>query len=201
MYLTVGRTVLFSLYSRYSEKPLRSRLSYVSKSEIRAAVSFIPSSDEQWSRVLVLRHSALCQPQGRVFVFRPSRSQQNAQPIRPSSRTEIEIAECACAYMFTQQRLSDITTASYLPSHPHAAATTAALRKILLTPNQRQGLKILPLKKSKVIPVTGRGGPQVCETSRLPHVLTIGSQMAVRLSALRAGRPLPPRKIPGTHFC
>jgi hypothetical protein len=24
--------------------------------------------------------------------------------------------------------------------------------------------------------------------------------MAVRLSALRAGRPLPPRKIPGTHF-
>jgi hypothetical protein len=29
---------------------------------------------------------------------------------------------------------------------------------------------------------------------------TIGSQMAVR-SALRADRPLPPRKIPGTHFC
>jgi hypothetical protein len=28
-----------------------------------------------------------------------------------------------------------------------------------------------------------------------------GSQMAVRLSAPRAGRPLPPRKIPGTHFC
>jgi hypothetical protein len=25
--------------------------------------------------------------------------------------------------------------------------------------------------------------------------------MAVRLSALRAGRLLPPRKIPGTHFC
>jgi hypothetical protein len=30
---------------------------------------------------------------------------------------------------------------------------------------------------------------------------TFGSQMAVRLSALRAGRFLPPRKIPGTHFC
>jgi hypothetical protein len=30
---------------------------------------------------------------------------------------------------------------------------------------------------------------------------TIGSQMAVRLSALTAGRALPtPRKIPGTHF-
>jgi hypothetical protein len=25
--------------------------------------------------------------------------------------------------------------------------------------------------------------------------------MAVRLSALRAGLPLPSRKIPGTHFC
>jgi hypothetical protein len=30
---------------------------------------------------------------------------------------------------------------------------------------------------------------------------TIGSQMVVRLSALRTGRPLPRRKIPGTHFC
>jgi hypothetical protein len=40
------------------------------------------------------------------------------------------------------------------------------------------------------------------ETSRLPHfLLTIGSQVAVRLPALRTGRPLPPRNIPGTHFC
>jgi hypothetical protein len=30
---------------------------------------------------------------------------------------------------------------------------------------------------------------------------TIGSQMAVRFAALRAGRPLLPREIPGTHFC
>jgi hypothetical protein len=31
---------------------------------------------------------------------------------------------------------------------------------------------------------------------------TIDSQMAVRLSALRADRPpFTPRKIPGTHFC
>jgi hypothetical protein len=27
------------------------------------------------------------------------------------------------------------------------------------------------LKKRKAIPVTGRGGPQGCETSRLPHFL------------------------------
>jgi hypothetical protein len=30
---------------------------------------------------------------------------------------------------------------------------------------------------------------------------TIGSQMAVRLSTLRANRPLSPKKISGTHFC
>jgi hypothetical protein len=45
--------------------------------------------------------------------------------------------------------------------------------------------------KGKIIPVTGREGPYVCETSRLPHFLyTFGSQMAVRLSAWRAGRLL-----------
>jgi hypothetical protein len=32
-------------------------------------------------------------------------------------------------------------------------------------------------------------------------VRRLGSKMAVRLLALGAGRPLPPRKIPGTHFC
>jgi hypothetical protein len=30
---------------------------------------------------------------------------------------------------------------------------------------------------------------------------TIGTQMAVRFSTSRAGRPLPPSKIPSTHFC
>jgi hypothetical protein len=35
-----------------------------------------------------------------------------------------------------------------------------------------------------------------CETSRLPHFLyAIGSQITVRLSALRAGRPLPPGRF------
>jgi hypothetical protein len=50
------------------------------------------------------------------------------------------------------------------------------------------------------IPVTGRGDPQGCGTSRRHIFYIIGSQMAVR-STLRTGRPLPPRKIPGTHFC
>jgi hypothetical protein len=49
--------------------------------------------------------------------------------------------------------------------------------------------------KGKAIPVRGREGPYGCGTSKLPHFLyTVSSQMAVRLSALRAGRPLPPQE-------
>jgi hypothetical protein len=45
--------------------------------------------------------------------------------------------------------------------------------------------------KRKVIPVTGRGGPQGCETTRPPHFLqAVGLQMAVSLSALRESCPL-----------
>jgi hypothetical protein len=38
--------------------------------------------------------------------------------------------------------------------------------------------------KSKAIPLTGRGGLYGRELLRIPHCLEIGSQMAVRLSAL-----------------
>jgi hypothetical protein len=49
-------------------------------------------------------------------------------------------------------------------------------------------VKTWKMKKVKSIPVTGNEGPQGCETSRLQHFLwTVGSQMAVRLSALRSG--------------
>jgi hypothetical protein len=52
-------------------------------------------------------------------------------------------------------------------------------------------------EKCIAIPVTGRGGPQDCETSWLPHFLDIPLTDGVEV----VGRPLPPRKIPGTHFC
>jgi hypothetical protein len=39
----------------------------------------------------------------------------------------------------------------------------------------------LLLEKGKAIPVTGHGGPQDCERSRLPHFVD-SSQMAVRLA-------------------
>jgi hypothetical protein len=41
--------------------------------------------------------------------------------------------------------------------------------------------------KVKTVLVTGRGGPYYCETFRLPHFFTVGSQVAVRISALRSG--------------
>jgi hypothetical protein len=57
-------------------------------------------------------------------------------------------------------------------------------------------------KSKKSIPVRGREGPQGCERSRLPHLLdnrlTDGGKV---VTALRAGRALPPRNLPGTHFC
>jgi hypothetical protein len=56
-------------------------------------------------------------------------------------------------------------------------------------------------KKGKAIPVTGLEGPWGCETSRLPHFLDDRLTDGARLSASRAVRPLPTRKIPGTHFC
>jgi hypothetical protein len=48
--------------------------------------------------------------------------------------------------------------------------------------------------KAKAIPITTHEGPQGCETSRLPHFLD-NRLTAVRLSALRAGRPLPPGRF------
>jgi hypothetical protein len=55
--------------------------------------------------------------------------------------------------------------------------------------------------KGKIIPVTGRGGPWSCETSRLP--LFLDNRLkdgGGGLSALLAGRHKG-RKFPGTHFC
>jgi hypothetical protein len=54
--------------------------------------------------------------------------------------------------------------------------------------------------KGKAIPVTGREGPQGCETSRLPHFidnrLTDGGEV---VSPTRRP-PFTPKEIPGTHF-
>jgi hypothetical protein len=50
------------------------------------------------------------------------------------------------------------------------------------------------VKKFKIIPLTGRRGPQGYEMSRIQRFQTIGSQLAVRLSALSTDHALP---LPG----
>jgi hypothetical protein len=61
----------------------------------------------------------------------------------------------------------------------------------VVVPSNLNFMKMSALKKKakKAIPDRGREG---C------HIFP---QMAVRFSALHTGRPLPPRNIPGTHFC
>jgi hypothetical protein len=53
----------------------------------------------------------------------------------------------------------------------------------------------------KVIPVTGRGGLQGCETSRLQHFLDNRLIDGGEVVSFTRRPPFTPRMIPGTHFC
>jgi hypothetical protein len=57
------------------------------------------------------------------------------------------------------------------------------------------------IKKVKIFLYQAVEAPYGCETSRPPHFLDSWFIDDSELSALRVGRPLPPRKIRGTHFC
>jgi hypothetical protein len=54
--------------------------------------------------------------------------------------------------------------------------------------------------KGKINPVTGRGGPQGYETSRIPHFLDNRLIDGGEVVSLTHRPPFTPRKIPGTHF-
>jgi hypothetical protein len=56
-------------------------------------------------------------------------------------------------------------------------------------------------KKGKAIPITGRGRPQGCETSRLPHFLENRLTDGDELVSFKRRTPFTSRKMPGTHFC
>jgi hypothetical protein len=56
-------------------------------------------------------------------------------------------------------------------------------------------------RKGKTIPVTGRGGPWGCETSRLPHFLDNQFAYGGDVASLMRQPPFTTRKIPGSHFC
>jgi hypothetical protein len=55
--------------------------------------------------------------------------------------------------------------------------------------------------KGKAIPVTGREGPEGCETSRLPHFLDNRLTDGGEAVSLTRRPPVTSRKISGTHFC
>jgi hypothetical protein len=56
-------------------------------------------------------------------------------------------------------------------------------------------------KKDKAIPITGRGGPQVCKTSMILHFLKNQFTDDGVVVSLTCRPPFNPRKISGTHFC
>jgi hypothetical protein len=53
----------------------------------------------------------------------------------------------------------------------------------------------------KDISVTGRGGPQRCEMSRLPHFLENRLRDGCEADSLAHLPLFTSKKIPGTHFC
>jgi hypothetical protein len=55
--------------------------------------------------------------------------------------------------------------------------------------------------KGKSIPVTGRGGPQGCERSRLPYFLDSRLTDGGEVFSLMRRPPYIPSEIPGAHFC
>jgi hypothetical protein len=63
------------------------------------------------------------------------------------------------------------------------------------------GKAILLSETSKAFPVTGRGGPQRCEISRLPHFLDNSLTDGGEAVSLTRRPPFTARKIPGIDFC
>jgi hypothetical protein len=55
--------------------------------------------------------------------------------------------------------------------------------------------------KGKAVPVTGRSGPWVYETLRLPHFLENRLTDGGEIVSLTRQRPFTPKNIPSTHFC
>jgi hypothetical protein len=53
----------------------------------------------------------------------------------------------------------------------------------------------------KAVPVIDRGGPQVCDTSRLSYVLDNRLTDGGEVVSLKRWQLFTLRKIPGTYFC
>jgi hypothetical protein len=65
-----------------------------------------------------------------------------------------------------------------------------------VNPTQKKGNE-----NGNAIRVPGRGRPQGCETSRIPHFLDTRATDDGEIISLTRRPPFTPRKIPGTQFC
>jgi hypothetical protein len=65
----------------------------------------------------------------------------------------------------------------------------------------RYGIKCERTVNAKAIPVTGRGGPYGCETSRLPHFLENRLIDGGKIVSLTRWPPFTLCTVPGTRFC
>jgi hypothetical protein len=61
--------------------------------------------------------------------------------------------------------------------------------------------KPLVLQACESIPVRGRGGPNCCETCRLPNFLEYRVTDGGEDISFMRRPPFTPKKTPGTHFC
>jgi hypothetical protein len=59
---------------------------------------------------------------------------------------------------------------------------------------------LMSKRKAKALPVTGREGPEGCETSRHPHFLDSRLTYGDEVVSLARQPPFTLRKIPGTHL-
>jgi hypothetical protein len=67
--------------------------------------------------------------------------------------------------------------------------------------NHRSSVNTLWQKEGKAIPVTGRGSPQGCEKSRLPHFLDSRLTNGGEVVSLTRRPLFTPRKIPSIRLC
>jgi hypothetical protein len=86
----------------------------------------------------------------------------------------------------------------YKPLRLHGAVLSQLSTGIL----SLHSLKMLSVigKKHKSIPVTGRGGLQGYETSKLPHFTGSRLTDSGEIVSLMRRPPFTPCKIPGAHF-
>jgi hypothetical protein len=124
------------------------------------------------------------------FLYRPPGSPSLCWPSYPGSTLWIFIGRKTYWTDVVQENKSHILCSVHF---------SARLKTFLI--KQKVSYVYWKILTVKAIPVVGRGSPQGCETSRLPHVLDSRLTDGGEVVSLTRRPPFTLRKIPGTHFC